>query len=93
MVFVSATSISWNLEAFDITVAFLQDNLIERDVFVMPPAEYRQDKKVWKLLRCIYGLNDAPREWYNRVEQLLKEFGGKKSLYDNAMFPLVNLFF
>lgn len=86
MVFVSATSMSWKLESLDITSAFLQGNLLERDVFVRPPAEYREKGKVWKLMRCIYGLNDAPREWYNRVEEVLKNFGGKKSRFDSAMF-------
>ena len=34
----------------------------------------------------MYGLNDAPREWYNRVYCEVKALGGKTSLYDNALF-------
>ena len=30
-----------------------------------------EERKIWKLQWYIYGLNDAPRECYNRVEQEL----------------------
>ena len=44
-----------------------------------------EEGKICKLQRYIYGLNNAPREWYNRVEQELLKFregggGEKKSL-------------
>ena len=33
-----------------------------------------EEGKICKLQRYIYGLNNAPREWYNRVEQELLKF-------------------
>ena len=86
MVFVSASIMSWELHSLDITSAFLQGNDIGREVFVRPPSEIMEEGKIWKLQRCTYGLNDAPREWYNRVEQELLRLGGKKNLYDDALF-------
>ena len=45
---------------------------------------------VIKLNRCLYGLADAPREWYNRVREVLIELGGKVSLYDHSLFLWFN---
>ena len=42
--------------------------------------------EVWCLKRCIYGLNDAPRSWYERVKEVLLQLGGTVSAYDSALF-------
>ena len=68
MVFVYLLLISHSL---DITSAFLQGNNIEREAFARPLSEIMEERKIWKLPRCIYGLNDVPREWYIRVDQEL----------------------
>ena len=68
MVFVYLLLISHSL---DITSAFLQGSNIERDVFTRPLSEIMEERKIWKLPRCIYRLNDVPREWYIRVDQEL----------------------
>ena len=62
--FVTAPSMGWKIHSLDITSAFLQGNAIERDVYLEPPAEFYEHGMLWKLKRCIYGLNDAPRAWY-----------------------------
>ena len=84
--FVTASTMCWELHSLDVTSAFLQGNLIERDVFVQPPVEWDGIASIWKLKRCLYGLNDAPRAWYKRVEEELLKSGGKTSLYDEALF-------
>ena len=57
-------------------------------MYVQPPDEWDGHPLIWKLKRCLYGLNDAPRAWYERVEQELRNSvgEGKISLYDEAMF-------
>ena len=55
-------------------------------MFLCPPRDVCPEDKVWRLRRCIYGLNDAPRSWYNRVKELLLQLGGTISVYDNALF-------
>ena len=67
MIFITVASMKWKLHSLDITSVFLQGNKINRDAFVKPPREFSEVGKIWKLDRCLYGLNDAPREWYNRV--------------------------
>ena len=86
MVFLTAAMKNWELQSIDISSAFLQGNPIQRNVYLQPPKEYREAGKVWKLKRCIYGLNDAPRSWYDRIRQELLQLNGKMSEYDNALF-------
>ena len=50
------------------------------------PEEFAEEGNKWKLFRCLYGLNDVPSEWYNRIEKVLGDLGAKKSSYDGALF-------
>ena len=86
MAFIMTSTMGWQIQSLDITSAFLQGNSIERDVFLKPPLEASSNGMLWKLKRCIYGLNDAPRAWYERVRSELFALGGKTSLYDEAMY-------
>ena len=86
MMFAVSSTLSWDLHCLDVTAAFLKGEEITRDVFIQPPKEFKEEGKIWKLKRCIYGLNDAPREWYNRVVKELRNLGGKRSTFDNAVF-------
>ena len=86
LVFSTASTMEWEINSLDIKSAFLQGKELIRDVFVMPPKDICEVDKIWKLKRCLYGLNDAPREWYNKLSEKLKEFGGTISMYDNSLF-------
>ena len=83
---ITATSMNWELQVLDITSAFLQGNKLERTIFIRPPAEVCEKGKIWRLKRCLYGLADAPREWYDRVASEMKRMGGKVSLFDKSVF-------
>ena len=84
--FVTVAMMSWRLESIDITAAFLQGGSLEREIFLRPPSDVCSPDKVWRLRRCIYGLNDAPRYWYRRVKEVLLKLGGVVSTYDNALY-------
>ena len=56
------------------------------NVFLKPPKEACPVSHVWKLKRCIYGLNDAPRSWYRKVKNELIQLGGKMCTYDPGLF-------
>ena len=86
MTYTVASTMSWDLQAMDMMSAFLQGNRIDRDVYVRPPREVRQEGMIWKLKRCLYGLVDAPRAWYDRVTEEMTKLGGTRSLYDKCMF-------
>ena len=86
LVFLAAVLNSWRLESIDITAAFLQGGSLEREVYLRPPPDVCSADNVWRLKKCIYGLNDAPRYWYRRVKEVLLKLGGVVSAYDNALY-------
>ena len=62
----------WELSAIDIKTAFLQGKPITRDVYVIPPKE-ANTSYVWKLKKCIFGLADASRNRYDRLNHFYYE--------------------
>ena len=79
----------WKCMSMDIKTAFLQSFQLERDIFLVPPKEANTDK-LWKLNKAVYGLNEASRQWYNRVSYELIKLGMERSKYDEALFYLKN---
>ena len=61
---------NWQLHSIDITAAFLQGDLIDKEVYVLPPKVFKPDRSnsdeqiLWKLRRHLYGLADAI--WFTR---------------------------
>ncbi len=39
--------------------------------------------------KCLYGLRDASRQWYTRVESVLTKLSFEKSTYDSGLFFLM----
>ena len=65
-VILTASVRKWQMKTFDFTSAFLQGGILESEVFLWPPPDVCPQWLIWKLKRCIYGLNDAPHSWYKR---------------------------
>ena len=77
----------WPVKTTDIKSAFLQSKLLDRDVFIKPPKEAEVDEgKLWQLKRCLYGLNDAARQFFESVVDILKDLGCYQSQHDPALF-------
>ena len=72
-------------KSIDIKTAFLHGKLLEREIFMKLPKE-ASTKKLWKLEKCVYGLNQASRYWYERVKVEFLKVGMEKSNYDDALF-------
>ena len=85
-----AASNNWNINSIDIKAAFLQGKAIDRDVYLAPPKEFRNEGKIWHLKKVVYGLSDASRVWYVRVVDELLSIGCKLSQYDKALFKWMN---
>ena len=81
------SSCKWNLGSIDFKTAFLQGEPIVREVYMRPPKEANTDK-LWKLMKTVYGLRDAPRQWYLRVKAIICELGCTVSTIDNSLFML-----
>ena len=76
---------SWTLNSLDIKSAFLQGEEIGRTVYIKPPPEAETDC-LWLLNKCVYGLVDAPRQWYIKLKKELLKLGVSVSLYDDGLF-------
>lgn len=71
----------------DISCAFLQGNAITRDIFIYPPVEAnRPTNTIWKLQKCVYGLGEASRQWYNKLLETFIEAKFVRSRSDPALF-------
>ena len=86
MLLAIAASKGWLIKSDDVKNAYLQGEQIDREVYMEPPVEVRRPGMVWLLRKAVYGMNDAGRRWYFRVEQVLTSLGCKKSLYDHCLF-------
>ena len=76
----------WEIKASDVACAFLQGVSIDRDVFLLPPKERRVPGVLWKLLKPVYGLVDAPRGWHLALDHELLKAGCEKCNIDPAMY-------
>ena len=87
-----AVELEWKVHSLDVSAAFLQGDYIDRTVYVIPPKEFlptrpaRQEAILWKLIRPLYGLTDASRKWYCRMDKELTKLGCLRSKYDHAVY-------
>ena len=84
-----ASAKGWTIETVDVKSAFLQGTRLERKVYVKPPKEANVIDVLWLLNKCLYGLRDASRQWYTRVEDVLTKLGFEKCTYDSGLFFLM----
>ena len=75
----------WEINSLDLKSTFLQGKEISSDLFVKPPKEAKIDN-LWKLLKNVYGLNDALGRWYLRVRDKFITCGACVCKYDEAIF-------
>ena len=80
-----STSFGWDINSIDFKSAYLQGEDLDRDIFLKPPKE-ANTKKLWRLNKCVYGINDAGKKWYNELKKYLQNLGAKISQLDQAVF-------
>ena len=78
-------SYGWELESLDVKCAFLQSDHIGRDIYVKPPKEAKTNK-IWHLKKTPYGLKDAGRVWFLKVEKALTLLGCKSLTTEMSVF-------
>ena len=76
----------WDIKTSDVASAFLQGIEIDRNVFVLPPKERRIPNVLWRLLKPVYGLVDAPRGWYLALDEEFVKAGCERCKLDPAMY-------
>ncbi|KAK6145378.1 hypothetical protein DH2020_022198 [Rehmannia glutinosa] len=65
--------------------------LLEEEIYVEQPPGFEQKTlgdKVYKLKKALYGLNQAPRTWYDTLSQFLTDNGFTKGKVDRTLFRI-----
>lgn len=70
---------------FDVKTAFLNATLSE-EIYVKQPEGFEEGNKVWRLLKSLYGLKQAAREWNQLLKSSLMSCGYTQSEADECLF-------
>merc|ERR1712112_255644 len=81
-----AANSRFKVVSMDIRAAFLQANKLDREVFMTPPEDVKKEGKIWKLLKPLYGLDDASRKFWLKVKETLSNLGMKTLPGDEAFY-------
>ncbi|GKF22022.1 putative ribonuclease H-like domain-containing protein, partial [Tanacetum coccineum] len=72
----------------DVKSAFLYGT-IEEEVYVSQPPSFvdpDHPKKVYKVVKALYGLHQAPRAWYATLSTFLEKHGYRRGTIDKTIF-------
>ncbi|GJV69777.1 putative ribonuclease H-like domain-containing protein [Tanacetum coccineum] len=72
----------------DVKSAFLYGTIDEEVYVSQPPSFVDLDhpKKVYKVVKALYGLHQAPRAWYATLSTFLEEHGYRRGTIDKTLF-------
>ena len=83
-----AAKSEWEVHHLDVKTAFLNGEISE-DVYVAQPEGFEKEGKknlVYKLLKALYGLRQAPRAWYAKLNSCLESLGFKRCPSEHAVY-------
>nr|GEU36113.1 retrotransposon protein, putative, Ty1-copia subclass [Tanacetum cinerariifolium] len=83
-----AANNKWEVHHLDVKSAFLHGELKE-EVYVTQPEGFtkkRNDEKVYRLIKALYGLRQAPRAWNIKLDNTLKSLDFKKCALEQAIY-------
>ncbi|GJS58420.1 ribonuclease H-like domain-containing protein [Tanacetum coccineum] len=72
----------------DVKSAFLYGNITEEVYVKQPPGfvDPAHPNKVYKVIKALYGLHQAPRAWYERLSMFLLQHGYRRGAIDKTLF-------
>jgi len=82
---------NWDLTHIDLKTAFLQGDAFDDNrnvVCQLPPESGLPPYMAARLKRAAYGLNDAPRLWWNRLDKALRGYGLVPARADRCCYIL-----
>src|SRR5882762_8478461 len=83
-----ATLEDWEIHQVDVKSAFLKGDLDE-EIYIQQPEGFKmvsQEKKVCHLLKAIYGLKQASRQWHRKLHSALLDMGFSQLSADTSVY-------
>ncbi|GJV40116.1 putative ribonuclease H-like domain-containing protein [Tanacetum coccineum] len=83
-----ASYMGFTVYQMDVKSAFLYGT-IEEEVYVHQPLGFvdpAYPNKVYKVIKALYGLHQAPRAWYETLSSFLMENGFRRGTIDKTLF-------
>ncbi|GKD54707.1 putative ribonuclease H-like domain-containing protein [Tanacetum coccineum] len=83
-----ASYMGFTVYQMDVKSAFLYGT-IEEEVYVHQPpgfVDLAHPNKVYKVIKALYGLHQAPRAWYETLSSFLMENGFRRGTIDKTLF-------
>jgi hypothetical protein len=77
-----------HMHSADIETAFLNADLQEEIYMRQPRGVEDGTARVMRLLKSIYGLKQASREWYKLFHQTLSSLGLKRAISDTSLYTM-----
>lgn len=77
----------WEVHHLDVKSTFLNGDL--QEVYVLQPEGFvkeGEECKVYRLLKVLYGLRQAPRAWNARLNEYLTKLGFVKCPYKHVVY-------
>eukprot|EP00253_Pinus_taeda_P024439 PITA_24439 len=82
-----AASLKWEVHQMDVKSAFLHGDLHEEIYMEQPIGFIQTDSSlVCRLKKSLYGLNQAPRAWYAKMDSFLLESSFSRCYSDNTVY-------
>ena len=80
-----SVQMNYKIFTFDVKTAFLYGEL-EEPVFMKIPQGYKEEGKICKLKKALYGLRHAPFKWNHCLTRFLKEKGLSQLKTEQCVF-------
>ncbi|CAI7888777.1 unnamed protein product [Closterium sp. NIES-54] len=78
----------WVVKQMDVTTAFL-NGVLEEEIFMAQPEGFDDGSgRVVRLKKALYGVKQAPRQWYLKLRGVLEEIGFTPSSAAHSLFML-----
>ena len=83
-----SASLDFELQQMDVKAAFLHGDL-EEEIYMKQPEGYEDKSRpndVWKLTKSLYGLKQASRTWYLKLDGCLNALGLRRCEADQSVY-------
>lgn len=83
-----AASEGWTVHHMDVKSAFL-NGVLKEEVYVAQPQGFvvsGEEGKVLRLVKALYGLRQAPRAWYAKLDASLAYLGFRRSINEHVVY-------